>query len=411
MKERRASGTPVFATDDGEHRLLEAQPLQSGSAGRYDEAWLQALIDSTPQCLPISEIEPAFEGVVAVAREVPTPRGPIDNLLMTPAGGIVIVEAKLWRNPEARRKVVAQALDYATALFAMDYEAFEAAVLKGNHGARAKPARLHERFDGPEALPEAAFIDAVSNNLRKGRAMVLIVGDGIRSEVEALADLVSGRALQHFVLALVELKLHRLAGINGVLVVPSTLAKTHHIVREVIEFRGEMRSTPTSEFAQTWIGDAATVSPSVRPRESSLSEDEYFEALEGVHPGATALLRAFIARLESLGVYVEFTRSLMFKWERPDGGKPVNLGYISRNGRLETDAVNWALPLAISHGYLDDLATSLGAVVDRSHAGGNWYLRVDGQKPRLDWLLPRLDMWLACISRFIDRLRAQPTQG
>jgi hypothetical protein len=404
MKERRASGTPVFTTVAGEQKLLEALPLQVSTGSEYDEAWLQGLIDSTPECLPIREIEPAFEGVVSVAREVPTPRGPIDNLLMTPSGGIVIVEAKLWRNPEARRKVVAQALDYAAALFAMNYETFEAAVLKGNHGARLKPQRLHDRFDGPDSLPEAAFVDAVSNNLRKGRALVLIVGDGIRAEAEALADLVSGRTSQQFALALVELKLYRLSGVDGVLVIPSTLAKTHHVVREVIDFRWEMRASPVTAPPSTSTGSTLPASPRV----SSISEDEYFETIERLYPGATAILRAFIAQVESLGVYVEITKSLMFKWEPPDGRKPVNLGYIPRDGRFETDAVNWFLPHEISHAYLDDLAASLGAVVDRSHARGNWYLRVNGQKPRLNWLLPQLDLWQACIARLIDVLRAQP---
>ena len=42
--------------------------------------------------------------------------GPIDNLLVTPAGLPVLVECKLWRNPQARREVVGQILDYAKEL-------------------------------------------------------------------------------------------------------------------------------------------------------------------------------------------------------------------------------------------------------------------------------------------------------
>ena len=45
----------------------------------------------------------------------------LDNLIMTNRGQLALVEVKLWRNPEARRKVVAQALDYAAAVFAMTF--------------------------------------------------------------------------------------------------------------------------------------------------------------------------------------------------------------------------------------------------------------------------------------------------
>ena len=43
-----------------------------------------------------------------------------------------MVEVKLWGNPEARRKVVAQTLEYATALFKLSYDELEAAVRKAD---------------------------------------------------------------------------------------------------------------------------------------------------------------------------------------------------------------------------------------------------------------------------------------
>ena len=48
--------------------------------------------------------------------ELKTPAGPIDNFMVTPSGLPVLVECKLWRNPEARRQVVGQILDYAKEL-------------------------------------------------------------------------------------------------------------------------------------------------------------------------------------------------------------------------------------------------------------------------------------------------------
>ena len=63
----------------------------------------------------MDQIEPGIGRLIPVCMELPLSVGPVDNLLVTPEGNVVMVEVKLWSNPEARRKVVAQALDYATA--------------------------------------------------------------------------------------------------------------------------------------------------------------------------------------------------------------------------------------------------------------------------------------------------------
>ena len=79
----------------------------------YDEAWLQHLIMAQPSLLPVRQIEPAFTNMVPVCVELPMLSGVLDNLFVTPRGDLALVECKLWRNPEARRQVVAQIIDYA----------------------------------------------------------------------------------------------------------------------------------------------------------------------------------------------------------------------------------------------------------------------------------------------------------
>jgi len=72
-----------------------------------------------------------------LCRELTLPSaGSLDNLFITREGQLVLVEAKLWRNPEARRKVVAQALDYAAAVFRMSYGELESAVLKARQATK-----------------------------------------------------------------------------------------------------------------------------------------------------------------------------------------------------------------------------------------------------------------------------------
>ena len=102
--------TPIIIGEDGQSSLLERIPV-SGKGSDYDEAFIQKLAFKHRSCLPISEIDRAYEGLIPVCCELNTPAGPLDILYVTPKGRLVIAEAKLWRNPEARRKVVGQILD------------------------------------------------------------------------------------------------------------------------------------------------------------------------------------------------------------------------------------------------------------------------------------------------------------
>src|ERR1700687_4412042 len=78
---------------------LARVPLQGGSG--YDEAWLQRLIMQYPALLPLEEIEPALIPAIPICMELRVPSGYIDNLYVTPRGDLIVVETKLWRNPEA----------------------------------------------------------------------------------------------------------------------------------------------------------------------------------------------------------------------------------------------------------------------------------------------------------------------
>src|SRR5436190_17002313 len=94
----------------------------------YDEAWLQHLIMHHPSLLPVNQIEPAFKDMVPICVELPMRSGYLDNLLVTPAGDLALIECKLWRNPEARREVVAQIIDYAKDMSTWTYETLQQAI-------------------------------------------------------------------------------------------------------------------------------------------------------------------------------------------------------------------------------------------------------------------------------------------
>ena len=71
------------------------------------EHLLRELIHDNPEILPVHAIDPSFGRIFAVARELNIPGvGFIDVVLADERGRLVVVECKLWRNPQARRDVV-----------------------------------------------------------------------------------------------------------------------------------------------------------------------------------------------------------------------------------------------------------------------------------------------------------------
>ncbi len=362
--------------------------------GDFDEAWLQRLIHRNPACLPIAEIEPGLGAFAAVCQEMPTPRGFIDNLLMTGAGDIALVEAKLFRNPEARRQAVAQALDYATGLFALSYADFEKAALAGSFCPAAKPVSLYDALPDGDKLPEAAFKDAVVTNLRRGRALILIVGDGIRSEAEDLLDGLHAHARFGFSLALVELGVFRMPEAGHYLMRPRTLARTTIVQRTIVDI----------------TGGGAVVREERLSVPETLSVDAYWKALDAKVPGAKAALERLIAATEPFGVHPEFLKCLNFKWDRP-GGKPVNLGYIPNNSSIWTDLAAGNVPRELARAYVADVAAGFDCDVHTMPTSGNWTPYKNEKPLRLAAVLGRLDAWAKPMRCFIAALTEHDAQA
>jgi len=184
-----------------------------------------------PSTLPIEEIDPAFKSPVAICRELMTPAGPIDNFLVTPSGLPIIVECKLWRNPESRREVVGQIIDYAKELSRWTSSDVQREVSRRLQLPGNVVLDLVRAID--PSVDEIAFNDALSLNLRRGRFLLLIVGDGIREGVETIAEYLQRHAGLHFSLGLVEMPIFVMPD-GGLLVTPRVLAKTATISRTVI---------------------------------------------------------------------------------------------------------------------------------------------------------------------------------
>ena len=225
-------GLPVLIWNGNDPVELQRVSLgRSGETNGYNESWLQELVFNKPACLPVAEIDQAFSELIPVCRELNTPVGPIDVLYVTPKGRLVILEAKLWRNPEARRKVVGQILDYAKEVSRWTYDDLqrEVARVTGRKG-NALFELVRESY--PD-VDEASFVDEVARGLRLGRFLLLIVGDGIREGVGAIAEFLERYGSLDFTFGLVEMGIYQIDG-QDLLVQPRVLSKTMVFRRSVV---------------------------------------------------------------------------------------------------------------------------------------------------------------------------------
>jgi hypothetical protein len=222
--------------EDDRSAPVKAQKLALGETAGRSEAWLRDTLFDHPEILPISDIDPAFNALTPLCTELRTEAGPLDIAFINPVGRLVLVECKLWRNPEARRKVVAQVLDYARAIQSWSYADLQRQVsaARNGKGQGNLPFELVKK-NHPEIL-EHRFIDQAQLAMRSGRFLLIIAGDGIREDVDAMAQLINRNAASGFSFGLVEVALYDLND-RGLLVQPRVIAKTKTIERTVIVVR------------------------------------------------------------------------------------------------------------------------------------------------------------------------------
>ena len=382
----KSRGSPCLISPSAQFHLLERIVLGSGN---FNESWLQKLIHDRPEILPINQIEPGFGRAIALAREVRCGHGKVDNLYLTPTGEIILVEAKLWSNPQARREVVAQALDYVAALMSLTYEKFETAIINAESSAKSLYACIE---DQPDALSQSEFIDAVSNNLARGRILVLVVGDGIRREAEALGALLQSHAGAHFTFALVELAAWCNPTSGDFLIIPDILAQTVMIERGVVRLENGVLQV-----------QAATAKATEKP--NSISEEMFFEELAKLNMTLPSSVRAFLAIIEPIGVYADLKASLNLKIDHPETNNPINLGYLHKNGTVWTSPLAGCVPQDIAMRYNEALSSAIGGTVAVSTFGS--YASTNGKSvPPIAALLPEhAEVWASAIKQVVKDIQ------
>lgn len=208
--------------------------VPQGEARR--EAVLRDLIADYPSILPVQDIDPSYGKVITVTTELSIPGvGFVDVLLMDEYGRLIVVECKLWRNPQARREVVGQILDYARELSRFAYEDLQRQVSI----ATKRPGNVLYGLaqEAGSTLAEADFVDRVTRDLAAGRFLLLVVGDGIAEGTRRIGEYLRDQPGLAFSFALIEMAEYRHTDAHGVaraIMHPRVLAQTVLIERHVI---------------------------------------------------------------------------------------------------------------------------------------------------------------------------------
>ena len=328
-KGNRQQGTPYFISETNSFQL-ERIPLNEK---HFQENWLQKIIHKNPQILPIDDIESGFAPLISLGREISTSVGYIDNLYISPNGYLTIVETKLWRNPEAKREVVGQIIDYAKELTNWNFTKLNDGVKNSsqlyNNNSKGIIELIND-FEKIEENEEYKIIDNIERNLKRGRFLLLIVGDGIRESVEEMVDFLSNTPQIQFTLGLVELQFYKNPNVEGELIaIPNLITRTREITRAIVKIENSTNGNVTIE--------TDFIEEKVKPitARTTITEDDFFEQLQqNTDYESAEFAKHILATVKEKGYFVEWRQgAFVAKILDPNGsGSKITLFVTDRKG-------------------------------------------------------------------------------
>ena len=400
---------PVWKSSQG--ALTQLERLSVGKE-RLTEADLRDLLADRPSLLPVQSFDPVFASPVCLGTEFPVPGvGRVDALFLSPSGYLTLVETKLWKNPEARREVVAQVIDYARDLTRWTYSELESRFLKRGFVDRTEAESLFSYvWEGDDDESEQmAFADATGRCLRDGRFLLLIVGDGIREGVADMADFLQQSPTLQYTLGLVELACYRDPARPGdVLYVPQVVTRSQEVVRAVVQIK--LRGLDDEQVAVT--ADVPIDTSPHPPRPDPLSEHEFYQQLTSSTSEALAdQLRVFVKDLlhKCANLSGRFTSRAMrvnlLHAEDDDLIRGVLI--FSTDGWLSTSKKWLDFLEANSLDLAETFADRLGAIDERlrpRREDGKFTVPKRSNAADLAAVAPNFDQVLAIISEAVERV-------
>lgn len=224
------------------------------------EAELQHLLIESPFLIPIDEIREGVSPLVFAIGEFGLPgSGNTDVLAFSADGDIAIIECKLAANPESKRKVIGQILEYASYLWGMSYPEVNSRVerLKG----KSLTELIEEAVAGE--WDRANFEEGIAQSLANGSFTLIIVVDEINEELRRVIRYINECSKSIF--SLHALEVHRFQAGGVQILVP----QLHGLSVKPPVPKGEKRRKWTKEeFFETLRGN-------IKPDVVAIVEDLY----------------------------------------------------------------------------------------------------------------------------------------
>jgi len=383
--------SPIIICKDNVSTLVKVDL----NSNLYTENWIQNLCFRSPNLLPVEEIEPSFGGMIPICRELNTASGYVDLIYINEYGFITIGECKLWRNPEARRKVVGQILDYAKDLAKWDYSKFEKECLRARKEKGKSLFEIIQEYH-PD-IDEAAFVDSVQSNLQKGRFLLAVIGDGIRENMEDMASYVNRNGNLNFTLALIEIPVFKNPNNDDLIVTPRVLAKTTEIERVVYRFADDETKENNLPQQENKIS-------------KSISEKVFFERLEkSIGREKTNDVKIFIEDLNSkFNIRPKLGRGKRLSLNLKSANEKYNFASIQEDGEVmfygivsKTEEFG---DKQIGIDYLTELAELLNGIFDKSYAEWLWCVKKNGRFINITKYLEFQQEWKKIISKILEKI-------
>jgi hypothetical protein len=177
----------LFTTDIKGDIQIEIDKFEN----EYD---LQTCIEQHPESFPISELNPKACLAIPIGREVKTEIGNIDLLFLDDTGKLIIVECKLVENPQARREVCAQVMEYASRVQQWGYEDIRDAYL--NYYQTDNENEIVKIFNRKlkKQAPKGDHVELTLDSLKKkiefslNDYLLVIAGDNLEQRALILTD-------------------------------------------------------------------------------------------------------------------------------------------------------------------------------------------------------------------------------
>ena len=172
-------------------RWEKVQEHQFESEGR-----LQDLLYGSPEVIPVASLGGKRLQPKLFVKEAGLPgSGNSDLIGIDEEGGITIIECKLATNPEIRRKVIGQVLEYASYLWGMPYDSFDQMCCHAeNWQLTSLAAEMEVRIAGTsEQWSRERFVAAVEATLNAGDFSLIIAVDRITHQLKRTIEFMDSK--------------------------------------------------------------------------------------------------------------------------------------------------------------------------------------------------------------------------